>query len=513
MPSRDVSDRWRQLSIERSPGLIGVHDLEGNILYMNPAATTALGHPPDALNGMNFAQVLAPSVVPYFAPAMERLLAEKSGEGLMLMITKSGQQRRWWYRHILIEDPGEPPVVFGDSTDITEVHSASEALEESEQRFRYLAENIHQVFWVRDPRTSQILYLSPAFEEVWGRSRGWIIEQPWLYIETVHPDDRMALLETFAKSAVGESTQSEYRILRPDGSERWISSHAFPVRDRGGAVARIVAITEDITERKQAEDALRRARDAAELATQEKSLLMAHVSHEVRTPLNIIFGLGEMLLDTQLDDQQRHDVERIVQVARTLNALSNDLLDFSKVGSRTLELRRAPFEVAAVLESALEAFVTKPRREVAVSGEVADDVPRVLVGDPDRLRQVLTNLLGNANKFTEEGSIVARIEVAEQSGDEVLLRCTVRDTGPGIAVEDQRRIFQPFLQAKARNQREVGGVGLGLAICAELVKLLGGDLWLESVVGQGSTFGFTARLQRDVAADECDTAAGSARIG
>lgn len=485
---------WAELPISDSPGLIGIHGTDGHIYYMNPAACRSLGYEPGELDGRSFLEILAPSVLPYFAPAMDRVKSEGGGEGLMLIRHRDGSTRRWWYRHRLLENGDDTPLVLGDSTDITEIQSLDETLRESEERFRYLAENIAQVFWVRDPRTSQILYVSPAFETVWQRERNWIIDQPWIYVETVHPDDRPILFENFAKSAMGEATQMEYRILRPDSSERWIWSHSFPVRSANGEIARVVAITEDITDRKRAEEDLRHARDVAQAATEDKSTLLAHVSHEVRSPLNAIFGLCEMLLDSDLNESQRHDLERISQLTHSLNALANDLLDYSKVGSRTVELKSIPFHVQAVLEDALAPFTAKPKPDVVFSGAIDPGVPPVVVGDPNRFRQVLTNLIGNAAKFTERGAVHTRIDVARGPAGAVVLRCTVEDTGPGIAIEDQHRIFKPFSQVHDSAKAEKSGVGLGLAICAELVRLLDGDIWVDSVVGCGSTFGFTARF-------------------
>lgn len=488
---------WERMLIERNPGLIGVHDLDGTIHYMNPAAAGALGYEPAELVGRNYAELVAPAVRPFFALAMERVRTHRSGEGLVLMRTKSGVQRRWWYRHVLLEDHGEPPLVLGDSADVTDIQLGDEALHESEQRFRYLAENIHQVFWVRDPRTGQILYLSPAFERVWGRPPAWILEQPFSFLETVHPDDRALVLSRFAESAGGQTTQMEYRIQRPDGSERWIASQSFPVRDAQGEVARIVAITEDVTARKQAEAALRVAKDAAEEAVRAKSQLLAHVSHEVRSPLQVIMGTTEILLDRRLPASQRADLERIDNAACTLLSLANDLLDFSKIEAHRLELRPVPFRVRDVLDAAMEPF----RQQAAAKGvrlhaEVAATVPTEVVGDAERLRQIVGNLIGNATKFTEHGEVVVGVDrpLPSAAGEPVALRFEVRDTGPGIESADCARIFEPFSQAHTTTKRDYGGVGLGLAICRQLVELMGGRIELESAPGQGSMFSFTVRL-------------------
>ena len=305
------SESWYRLLVESSPGLIGIHDLDGTIRYMNPAAARALGYAPDELIGRNFADFISASVRPFFVLAIDRLRTRPVGEGLVPIVTRDGSERMWWFRHTLCEPAGESPFVIGDSTDVSELRAADDALHESEERFRYLAENIHQVFWVRDPQTGQIVYLSPAYETVWGRSRQSLFDQPFTFFETVHQDDRPLIMENFIRSAQGENTEMEYRILHPDGTERWIHSESFPVRDKQGAITRIVAITEDITARRHAEDALRRAKEDAEEATRAKSQFLAHVSHEVRTPLQVIFGITEMLRETKLADVQRGMLSRI----------------------------------------------------------------------------------------------------------------------------------------------------------------------------------------------------------
>jgi len=492
--------------VKRSPGLIGIHDLDGTVRYMNPAAARALGYEPSEMVGRNFNDFIAPPVRPLFALAMERLRQESAAEGLVAVVTKDGAQRIWWYRHVLCTQPGKPPYVLGDSTDVTDIRGADEALHESEERFRYLAENIRQVFWIRDPRSGEILYLSPAFEEVWGRPRQPLLEVPFSFVDTIHPEDQGFVLQNFAKSAQGERTAMEYRIVRPDGTHRWIWSQSFPVRDDSGKVTRIVAITEDITERKHAEEALRQAKEGAEAATRAKSELLAHVSHEVRTPLQVITGMTEILGETSLDVAQRADLSRIEAASRSLLKLANDLLDFSRVEARKLDLQVEPFSVRATVQLAMDPFLAIARTKgLALRAEVAPEVPEMVVGDAERLRQVLANVIGNAAKFTDHGEVSVEVGIVDgppptasqsdvQAG--ITLRFCVRDTGPGIPAENRARIFEPFSQPHTETKHDFGGVGLGLAICARLVHLMGGKIGVESELGHGSTFHFTACFGR-----------------
>jgi PAS domain S-box-containing protein len=488
---------WSVLDVlDQLPGLIGVHALDGTIVYMNPAAASALGYQPAELAGKKFSDLLTPPVAALFAPAMERLQEQRSGEGLMAVVTKDGHERLWWYRHVLIEGAAGELYVLGDSTDVTELQNADEAVQESEARFRYLAENIHQVFSIRDPRTLQVLYLSPAFEDVWGVTRQALFENPTLFLETIHPDDRAVVLGNFALSAQGQATSMEYRILRPDGTVRWIQGRSFPMRNEAGEVHRVVGISEDITEHKQADEALRKAKEDAEAATRAKSELLANVSHEIRNPLTVIFGMTDMLVDAPLEGEHKECVERIRASAELLHTLTDDLLELSKGEARKLELRPRSFELRPVVETAVGAFLVNARNKgIELTVCVDPESPPQLIGDPDRLGQVMTNLIANALKFTEEGTIsvhAARERTDEASG--CVIHFSVRDTGVGIPEQEAMRIFEPFAQAHVSTADKRSGYGLGLAICWQLVQLMQGRIWVESEVGRGSTFHFTARF-------------------
>ena len=361
-------------------------------------------------------------------------------------------------------------------------------LYQSELRYKGLVDAQGDAIFRRDS-ASRLTYANDVFFKMFGLDPKRAIGFP--FAPEVHPQSRAPLFGSFASLEHGpERARYDQHVRTPHGY-RWIAWEDYPIRDSYGRLVEVQSVGRDVTERKALEEALTEARDSAEAASRAKSGFLATMSHEIRTPMNGVLGMGRLLLETDLRADQRTYAEAITQSGEALLTLIGDILDFSKIESGTLTMDEDEVEIRTLLGGVAELLCPRAHaKSIEIMAVVARNVPRVIRIDELRLRQVLTNLVGNAVKFTETGGVCVKVAMASGAGRQ-FLRFEVHDTGVGVPVQKREDIFQEFVQADSSHARRFGGSGLGLAISKRLVEAMGGEIGVKAGKDGGSTFWFT----------------------
>jgi len=381
--------------------------------------------------------------------------------------------------------------------DISALKRKEQELRYAEEKYRSIFENAIEGIFQTTPEGS---YMSgnPALASIYGYDSIDHLMGTVTHIARqlyVRPGRRAEFAAVMQEK--GSVTDFESQIYRCDGSIIWISERARAVRDGDGKLLYYEGTVEDITSRREAEEAVKKARDAALESARLKSEFLANMSHEIRTPMNGIIGMTGLLLDTEMSPKQRDFAQTISGSADALLTIINDILDFSKIEAGMLIFEEIDFQLGSVVEGSVELLAARAAsKEIELASLVYNDVPTGLRGDPGRLRQVLTNLIGNAVKFTDNGEVVVRANCQEADDTHVTIRFSITDTGIGITREAQENLFQAFVQADGSTTRRFGGTGLGLAICKQLVARMGGEIGVTSEPGKGSTFWFSARFEK-----------------
>ena len=399
-------------------------------------------------------------------------------------------------RFPVLDPEGAVIGVGGVEYDITERKRTEEALKVSEERYALAMKGSNEGLWDWDLRSNEIV-ISPHIAHLLGLAGDKLKIMPAEWDAPVHADDLAGYNRSLQAHIAGKSElyTSEYRVRGADGGYRWVRDRGLALRDEEGRPYRMAGSLGDVTDSKQAEIELLRAKEQAEVANRAKSQFLANMSHELRTPLNAILGYAELILDDiygALPQKARHVIERMDHNGRHLLTLINDVLDLSKIESGQFALSLDDYSMTAVIDTVIAAVEpVAAAKGLAVASSVPPGLP-LGRGDEQRLTQAAMNLAGNAIKFTDEGEI--SIEVALEEGDFVV---RVSDTGVGIAERDRSVIFEEFRQADSSNTREKGGTGLGLAIAKRMIELHGGRIWVESREGKGSTFLFRVPVRVD----------------
>jgi PAS domain S-box-containing protein len=466
------------------------------ILFANRAAIEILGIPEDQILGRSSLdsgnRAIHEDGSPFPGsdhPGPQALATGKPVHDVVAGWARPDRKDRVWLllnADPLLDKDGHVVQVITTFSDITASRRADERLRESETRYRLLVENAQDIIY-RTDLNGFFTYVNPVAPRITGYSAEEL--QGKHFLELIREDHRTRVEAALRRQFRGRvpATYDEFVALGRDGREIWIGQNV-QLMIEGNRVVGFQAVARDITDRKRAEAALSEA-------SLLKSQFLANVSHELRTPLNGVIGMARLLLSTNLDHTQRDYARIIEESGRDLLAMVSDILDFSRVEAGRLELQNIEFDLREVLQQAADgvsAAATAKRLRMACL--VDDALPERVKGDPSRLRQITAHLLGNAVKFTEEGAIVLRAKQVQAAPEGTLLRVEVTDTGIGIPVEAQGRLFQPFSQVDGTTSRRFGGAGLGLVLSKRLLEAMRGNIGVKSEPGRGSTFWYTVRL-------------------
>jgi PAS domain S-box-containing protein len=410
---------------------------------------------------------------------------------------KNGEYRWFHLRGSAQRDAnGTAVLLSGSIQDIQKQKLAEDALRAVQARLERAIHGTQDGLWEVDVGAGK-MWLSPRLHELLGYQPGELGEERNVLRSLVHPDD-LQMSDAAVRRNIAEhcGIDMELRLRTKSGAYRWFRMRGTPDPNFRGAQHRASGSLQDVTEAREARDAMIRATREALAANRAKSEFLANVSHEIRTPMNGIIGMTSLLLDTPLDRTQRDYADTIRASADSLLTVINDILDFSKIEAGKLDIESIEMDLPGNIED----IGTTMAFQAAAKGleliiDVHPDIPLRVMGDPQRIRQCLINLLGNAIKFTRVGEIAAEVSVVERNGEHVGVRFEVRDTGIGIARETMKSLFRPFVQADSSTTRHFGGTGLGLSIVQRLVEMMGGQVGADSELGQGSRFWFVLPMK------------------
>jgi PAS domain S-box-containing protein len=526
--------------LELAHDAIIVRELDGTILYWNHGASEMYGYTPEQAIGQKSHELLRTEFPKPLEQINQELLTTGRWEGELIQYTLAGGRLVVATRWALKSDAqGQPSFIMVVSTDITarkeaelRLRKANDELErhvqERTSRLSAILQSVHDGICQVD-RDGRVVFVNAACEELLGyrldEVRGLTMHEltyNQLPDGTPRPPEECPILAVQKQGMVHRSDEDWFR--RKDGTFIPVEYVSAPLVIDGEITGAVVCFR-DVSQRKQAEAALRQseeeirekvsellalneelqllsqeaeaAREQAHAVSKLKSEFLANMSHEIRTPMNGIIGMCNILLKTNLDERKRECAQQIKEAGNTLLTVINDILDFSKIEAGKIDLEIVDFDPVRVVEGTCELLAEQARaKDLELMSFVDPIMPQTLRGDPERLRQILTNLVSNAIKFSDQGQVVVRAVVKSSQANSVDVLFSVRDTGIGVGEEDRRRLFQPFVQADGSITRRFGGTGLGLSISRRLVELMGGTIGVDSSLTQGSTFWFVVPLER-----------------
>jgi PAS domain S-box-containing protein len=487
--------------LDTAPDCIITIDHKGLIERANPAAELLFGYEPGELIGKPVNVLMHDEDASQHDGHLARYLREGGarilGHGREVMGRMRNGSSIPLYLSIGESSAGGQIRFTGVLHDITARKANEKALRDSENRYRAVVENVKEVIFQVDLE-GKFAFLNPAWSAITGFPVEESLGRPMA--DFVAPEDNQMCTMKLGELIHGtmQACTVQLRFRNKNDGYRWIEVFARQIETIDGAQPGLSGMLIDITSSHEAEEKLKAAKDAAEAASLAKGDFVATMSHEIRTPMNAIIGMTGLLLETPLTKDQREYAESVRFSGENLLAIINDILDFSKIESARLDLEEVFVDLRTCIEEALDLVTASAAAKGLEIGYVVEnDVPACVVGDATRIRQVLVNLLSNAVKFTSHGGILISLKVDHIEDNKIQLCFSVKDSGIGIPADRIERLFQPFTQADSSISRHFGGTGLGLAISKQLAELMGGNVWVESVSGQGSTFYFTLAARNE----------------
>jgi PAS domain S-box-containing protein len=492
----DGTDSIYQILVEHSlAGATVIQD--GQYAYVNPAVAEMLGYSREELLAVGPMDLVFKEDL---AMVERNVRRRESGETEALRYSFRARRKDGQIVHLQIHGASAEfqgrRAAIGAVLDITEQKRLERALQESEAEMRLKYDLAPDMFASMDSQTGTIIECNETLAKAIGAPKADIVGHP--ATELYHPECQSTARQAFRMfSELGRISDIELQLRRRSGSKLDVSLSASAMKDEGGRIVKAILVMRDMTERRQAELELARARDEALSAARTKSTFLATMSHEIRTPMNAIIGMTDLLLDTPLSDTQRDFAETVRTAGEALLGIINDVLDYSKIEAGKFAIETIDFDVRSTIEEVVNMLAERAhQKDLELTALVDPSVPVTVAGDPARLRQVLLNLGGNAIKFTRTGEVIVRAAVETETDDIAVVRFSVEDTGIGIALDDQSTLFRPFSQVDSSTTRKFGGTGLGLAISKQLVELMGGRIGVDSLEDAGSTFWFTLMLKK-----------------
>ncbi len=485
--------------IDEMPDVLVVKDDDGKFLLCNRTVADLYRTTPDEMVGKDDGDFGVPDSLNEQFRENVRSIMQKGETEIIYensIDRNTGETRHFKSIKKPFKNPSGQNQILVIAHDITELVQARQIAQDSESRLNNVFEVTNEGIWDWNIMTGDVVH-----NRQWFRILGYETEETLGSVDNfkkhIHPDDFPSVFTAIEAHLSGKTQQyySEHRMLSKQGHEIWVRDRGRVVeRDDQGSAIRMLGSCTNISHRKVAEAALIAAKNEAEEASKAKSQFLASMSHEIRTPMNGVIGMTSMLLTTPLTTEQRDYIETIRSSGEALLTVINDILDFSKVEAGEMQLEQQPFELRPVLSSTLDIFTPQIKKSgITLTWNVDDDVPIALIGDSGRWRQVLTNLVGNAIKFTPKGSVSVTVSASVTNAMAVIKTC-IKDSGIGITKDAINHLFQPFKQVSSGNARTFGGTGLGLSISRQLSLLMGGDIGVSSHVGQGSEFWFTVTM-------------------